>query len=157
MLTACVDDPEDEDTMKVKVGDIIPSFVLSDSTGQDIPSSSLIGRVFILNFIDTSCPDCRQELQVLQRIYDKYQEDVPILNIPRSQTKEELQAYWQETGLSIPYYIPHDSNLYYQFATKTIPRTYIVDVQGKVYAAFDDKPIADFDTLDHILQVLLGE
>lgn len=155
MLTACVDDPKDEDTMKVKMGDTVPTFVLDDSEGNEIQSLSLSGRVFILNFIDTACPDCRQELQVLQRIYDKYQEEVPVLNIPRSQTKEELQDYWEETGLTLPYYIPHDPKLYYQFATKTIPRTYVIDSNGKVYAAFSDNPIADFDTLDTILQKLL--
>lgn len=157
MQTSCVDDREDEAVMKVKVGDRIPSFVLEDSKGKALASSSLDGRVFILNFIDTACPDCQRELQVLQRIYDKYYDKVPILNVPRSQKKEELQAYWEEKGFTLPYYIPSVPDLYYQFATKTIPRTYVIDGKGKVLAAFSDSPIADFDTLDNLLQQLLGD
>lgn len=151
LLTACINDSEEEAIMKVKVGDRIPNFVLEDSTGKALASASLDGRVFILNFIDTTCPDCQRELQVLQRIYDKYYDRVPILNVPRSQKKEELQAYWEEAELTLPYYIPYDPNLYYQFATKTIPRTYVIDGKGIVLAAFSDSPIADIDTLESYL------
>lgn len=157
LLTACVNDTEDEATMKVNVGDIIPEFLLSDSIGQDLSSSSLSGRVFILNFIDTNCPDCQKELQVLQRIHDKYKDVVPVLNVPRSQTRDELKAYWEEAGLTLPYYIPSNPNLYYQFATRTIPRTYVIDGNGKMYAAFSDSPTADFDTLDTILRQMLSD
>ena len=157
LLTACVNDDDDGVTMKVKVGDAVPSFVLDDELGNELRSASLNGQVFLLNFIDTNCPDCRNELQVLQRIYDKYQDEVPILNVPRSQTKEELQAYWEQAELTLPFYIPRNQQLYYLFASKIVPRTYVIDSNGKVYAAFTDSPIADFDTLDGILQQLLGD
>lgn len=157
LVTACVNDSEEDVTVRVNVGDAVPTFVLDDAAGNELLSSSLNGRVFILNFIDTTCPDCRNELQVLQRIYDQYHDEVPILNVPRSQTKEELQDYWEKAGLTLPYYIPRNPQLYYQFASKIIPRTYVVDSEGRVYAAFDDSPIADFDTLDGILQQLLGQ
>lgn len=158
LLTSCVDDKDESgDATIVKVGDVVPTFSLTSSNGEDLPSSSLTGRVYILHFFDTSCPDCRMELEVLQRIYEKYSDALPILNVPRSQTKPQIQTYWTEAGLSMPFYIPHDTNLYYQFATRTIPRTYIVDSTGKVHAAFSDSPVADFETIDTNLQQLLGE
>lgn len=159
MLTACIHDDEasQDDTTKIKEGDVIPEFTLYDSNGEEVTTSSLNGQVYILSFFDTGCPDCRQELQVLQRVYDKYGAHVPILNVPRNQMKGEIQAYWEQTGLSMPFYMPRNQSLYYQFATKTIPRTYVVDHTGKVCAAFDDSPIADFDTLDGLVSSKMSE
>ncbi len=157
VLTACVDDDDaDEGPISlVNVGDPIPEFTLSGSDGTDVYSSALSGQVYILNFFDTGCPDCQEELQVLQRIYDKYHETVPVLNVPRSQSEEEVQAYWSEKGFSMPFFMSTDRELYYQFATRIIPRTYVVDGEGKATAAFDDSPTADYDTLDATLRQLL--
>jgi peroxiredoxin len=156
LLTACINDEEDSPTTLVNVGDTIPAFSLSGSDGKNVSSSSLSGRVYILNFFDTTCPDCQKEFKVLQRIHDKYGEAVPVLNVPRSQTKDEVQAYWSQEGLTMPFYMASDKDLYYKFATRTIPRTYVVDGEGKARAAFTDSPIADFETLDNILQQLSG-
>ena len=140
----------------VSVGDSIPGFVLYDAGGTTISSSSLAGLPYILNFFDTGCPDCQRELQVLQLIYEKYHNTVAVLNVPRSQTRDEVQAYWDKAGLSMPFYTADDKQLYYKFAKRTIPRTYVVDSQGKVYGAYDDSPTADFETLDAALQQTLA-
>ena len=159
MLSACQQDNDGDRaaTSVVNVGDKVPAFSLDDVDGRQISTSSLSGKVYILNFFDTGCPDCRQEFDVLQRIYNKYQALVPVINVPRSQTKDEVEAYWKEAGLSMPFYIAHDKELYSKFATKGIPRTYVVDENGKVHAAFSDSPIADFETLDNVLNELVGD
>lgn len=158
-MAACTADHDEggKGTALVNVGDLVPSFSLSGSDGHDISSTSLEGKAYILNFFDTRCPDCQQEFQVLQQIYDKYHETVPILNVPRSETKDEVQNYWVKAGLTMPYYIPSDSRLYYEFATKTIPRTYVIDRNGKVLATFTDSPVADYESLDNLLKSLVGD
>lgn len=157
MFMACVNDSEEgeETTPLVNVGDPVPDFQLSGIDGKSISSSSMGGKVYILDFFDTRCPDCQKELQILQQLYDKYQGAVPVLNVPRSQTKDEIQEYWNQAGLSMPYYIASDQQLYYKFAKSNIPRTYVVDDNGKICAAFSDSPVADYDTLDGMLQQLL--
>ncbi len=159
LLSACISESMDsqETPSKVKEGDDIPSFTLHASDGQEVSSTALDGQVYVLTFFDTGCPDCQQELQVLQRIYDKFHSVIPVLNIPRSQSKDEVQAYWSKAGLTMPFHIPDNLELYYQFATRTIPRTYIIDEKGKVCATFTDSPIADFDTLEAILQEKITE
>lgn len=159
VLTNCQEEHEDGSgsTTMVNVGDKVPDFSLLGLDGKTISSSSFSGQAYILNFFDTRCPDCQEEMQVLQQIYEKYQTTVPILNVPRSQTQEEVLAYWDKAGLSMPFYMPRDKNLYYQFANSVIPRTYVVDSTGKIHVAFSDSPIADYETLDNILQQLSGD
>ena len=158
-LISCMhDDVEPADsTMLVKVGDQVPSFILTSSDGKELTSSSLSGHVYILNFFDTGCPDCQKEFPVMQQVYDEYEGNVLILNVPRSQTKEEVSVYWKEAAFTMPFYIPQDKKLYYKFATKTIPRTYIVNAEGKVVATYSDAPIADLTSVLHHLQQLLAK
>jgi len=153
LLTSCIDDKEEAVGVSalVNAGDAVPDFVLVGPEGEEVSSASLGGQAYILNFFDTRCPDCQQELQVLQRVYDHYGSAIPLLNVPRSQTRQQVEDYWQQTGLSMPIYTPDDANLYYRFATSVIPRTYVVDGQGTIRAAFDDSPVADRDTLDVLL------
>lgn len=159
-LVGCVNDDTEGDknvNNYVSEGDEVPAFVLTSNEGTTLASSSLSGKVYILNFFDTSCPDCQQELKVLQKIYEKYGETVPVLNVPRSQKPEEVTAYWQQTGLTVPFYSDGDQGLYYKFASRIVPRTYIVSADGKVCNSFTDNPIASFDTLDSLLHKLLKD
>ena len=158
LIVACVNDEEDRKNVEfLKTGSDVPGFELTDINGKRLSSSMLNGQIYILNFFDTACPDCQQELQTLQAIYDKYGETVPVLNVPRNQTTEQVSAYWKEKGLTVPFYSDGDQKLYYQFATQTVPRTYIIDSTGKVNKTFTDSPIADFDTLDATLHELLTQ
>lgn len=157
VIPSCLNkyDGPDGPASLLQVGDRVPDFVLTSADGKDFSSSTLDGQAYILNFFDTGCPDCREELRVLQRIHDAYSDAVPVLNVPRSQQEDAIRAYWKEAGFSMPYYIPHDKDLYYQFANRTIPRTYVVDAGGKLYAEFSDNPVADFETLDNLLGKLV--
>ena len=157
-LSACQNE-EGRDSISadvVKVGEAVPEFILTADGGTTISSSSLQNQVYMLSFFDTGCGDCQKELPVLQRIYDKYKDVMTVLTVPRSQTTDEAMEYWDKTGLSMPVYAPQDKKLYYKFATSGIPRTYIVS-GGVVRAILTDNPLADFDTLDSILEGLVGD
>ena len=157
ILSSCLNGDADNNAQEfVKPGDAVPEFQLTGANGEIVSSASMLGQVYLLSFFDTGCPDCQKEFPVLQQIYDKYKGVLSVLNVPRSQTEEEVQAYWSKAGLSMPVYIATDKALYYKFATRGIPRTYIVDKQGKVCDVLTDSPLADYDTLDAILQQLLG-
>ena len=155
-IAACSKDEEtysdkDDDTAIIKVGMAAPAFELKGVDGSKVTSESLKGKVYILNFFDTTCPDCRKEFSVLQQIYDNYGETVPVLNVPRSQGVEDAEAYWKENGLTMPIYSDGAQRLYYQFATRTIPRTYIINADGIVIASFNDSPVADYASITRIV------
>lgn len=159
LLAGCLidDDKEDSEGNIVKVGDSVPDFVLTGSDGEEVSSASLKRQVYVLSFFDTTCPDCQKEFPVLQQVYDKYKETVKVLNVPRSQPMNLMAAYWKEQGLTMPFYKPGDKDLYYKFASSHIPRTFIIDGEGKVRAMFSDSPLPDFGTIDSVLQALLAK
>jgi peroxiredoxin len=70
------DDSSNNSREIVKVGDIVPEFSLIGVDGNMISSASLRGQYYLLNFFDTGCKDCQKEFPVLQKIYNKYKEDL---------------------------------------------------------------------------------
>lgn len=156
-LVSCQSDDEGDGTQAsiVNVGDKIPSFTLTAADGSQVSSDELSGKVYLLNFFDTGCPDCQKELPVLQQIYSDYEGVVDVYNVPRSQSVSEVNAYWSDAGLSMPVYTANDSQLYYKFAKRGIPRTYIVNGNGEIIAMFDDSPVADYNTIKGVLQSIL--
>ena len=159
MMAGCINDDDTDGSSGniVNVGDDVPAFILTSADGAEVSSASLTGQVYMLSFFDTGCPDCQKEFPVLQQIYDKYGETVPVLNVPRSQTAAEVKAYWSKEELTMPFHTASDKTLYYKFAKSGIPRTYIVDGRGKVCAVMTDNPLADYSTIDNLLQTLLGD
>ena len=64
LTTSCIGD-DAEPTAEadiVRVNDPIPDFELQGADGSRLSSTALRGHVVLLNFFDTTCPDCRQEL-----------------------------------------------------------------------------------------------
>ena len=157
-LTGCINDDDDSalPAAIINVGDSVPVFTLVTADGGQLTSAALKGRGYLLNFFDTQCSDCRQLLPQLQRIYNQYGGRCPVINVPRSQSASQVEQYWQEAGLTMPYYIPADKQLYYKFATYGVPRTYAVDGEGKVVASFGDSPVPDYDALQAALLGVMG-
>jgi len=56
----------------------------------------------------------------------------------------------------MPIYTATEKGLYYKFATKGIPRTYVVDGEGVVRAVLTDSPLAGRKEIGDILDRLLG-
>ena len=159
LTTSCIGDDAEPaaEADIVRVNDPIPDFELQGADGSRLSSTALRGHVVLLNFFDTTCPDCRQELPVIQQVYNRYGDAVTVLNVPRSQTAGEVEKYWQQANLTVPYYTPTEPGLYYRFASSSIPRLYIIDAKGTVRATFDDSPLPTLDAIDDVLRPLFAE
>lgn len=130
----------------VKPGDALPDFSVQLNDGEELNRTSLWGKVSVLIFFHTQCPDCQKELPVIQRLYEEYasSEEVGIYAISREEGKSEVAAYWKENALTIPYSAQEDRRVYELFSTRGIPRVYVCGRDGKVVAAYSDNPVATY-------------
>lgn len=55
----------------VEIGKPAPGFQLANLAGQAVSLKDYRGKVVLLNFWATWCPDCREEIPTLQAAYDK--------------------------------------------------------------------------------------
>jgi peroxiredoxin len=154
VLSACIREKITEN--EVKVGDSLPEFEVTMNDGTVVSDTSLKGEVSIVMFFHISCPDCQQVLPSVQRIYDDYaSENLNWALISRECDKDDIEEYWSENGLSMPYSAQNDRGVYNLFASSRIPRIYISDENGIVRYIFTDDPVASYDDLKSALENLI--
>ncbi len=134
-LIALVVKAQDESGDLVKEGQQMPVFTIVNDNGTQVLSSSLKGKVILVNFFATWCPPCQKELAEIQKtLWPKYKDnkDFVLLVIGREHTDAELQKYNEKKGFTFPLYPDKNRAIYGAFAKNLIPRSYLVDKTGKV-------------------------
>ncbi len=154
LFSACIkEEPAGAD---LKVGDVVPDFVVVMNNGKLLSNEDLKGNISVIMFFHTSCPDCQQALPIMQKIYDEYKpEGVSFALISREDHKKDIEFYWNKEGLKMPYSAQKDRSVYELFAQTRIPRIYINDRNGIIRHIYTDDPVPSYDDLKTSLDKLI--
>ena len=87
----------------MKTGDVLPEFAVEMNDGNIISTEDVKGKVSVITFFHTLCPDCQTELPVLQKVYEEYSGDdrVMIFAVSREESYDDVSEYWDENGFKI--------------------------------------------------------
>ena len=102
LLLACVAWSQDDSNDIVKVGDSMPAFTIVHDDGTQLTSSSLKGKVILVNLFATWCPPCQKELAAVKdQLWPKYKDnkDFVLLVIGRELTDEANGVAEQERDI----------------------------------------------------------
>lgn len=150
ILTGCI--KEKQTGSDLKVGDRLPDFEVVMNDGSMVTDDYLKQETSVVMFFHTSCPDCQQVLPQMQKIYDEYaSEKVSIVLISREESNEDIDSFWKERGLEMPYSAQKDRKVYERFAKSRIPRVYINEKGGIIRHMFTDDPNPSYDDLKSAL------
>ncbi|TYO95410.1 TlpA family protein disulfide reductase [Desulfallas thermosapovorans] len=103
--------------------------------------SDFAGKYVLINFWNTWCPPCREEMPGLNRLYQDYaQENVEFLFINitgRENSVADVETFLAENNYSLPVYLDRRGEVTALYGgVPAIPTTVIVDPRGQVvYAA----------------------
>ena len=153
-LQACISDEPRQGT-DLLPGDSLPVFSVTLTDGSVISNKSLEGKRSLIVFFNTSCPDCQQELPVIQEIYDIIKDDdrFVCLAISRQEGEESVEEYWAANNFTIPVSPQLSRDIYNLFASSGIPRIFISDTTGIITFASSDVDMPDFQSLlNHLYQ-----
>ena len=140
----------------VVVGDCLPDFEITMNDGTAMTGTMLRRVPSVIMFFHTSCPDCRQTLPHMQRLYDKYVgRGVQFALISREEGEASVNAYWEENGFTMPYSAQDDRQVYELFAYRRVPRVYVSNATGIVYHIFTDNPTPTDEALDEAVRDVL--
>lgn len=154
-LSSMLSFAQDNNADIVKVGDNMPAFTLSSTVNGTVRSEDLKGKVVLINIFATWCGPCQSELAEVQKtLWPKFNDnkDFQMLVIGREHTDEQLTEYNKRKNFTFPLYPDPKREVTGKFATKMIPRSYLVDKNGKVISAttgfgdgYMDKLIKDIE------------
>lgn len=147
VIPSCIIDRIPSDAADLGPGDKVPEFSVKMSNGATVTDKMLAGSPSVIVFFHTGCGDCREELPVMQRLWQEYGKTVNIICISRAESSESVARYWETNGLTMPYSAQEDSSLYYRFARSVIPRVYVIDRDLVIRQVFDDDPVASYEDL----------
>ena len=146
VLSGCI--KEKQTGADLKVGDRLPDFEVVMDDGTLVTDEILSETVSVVMFFHTSCPDCRQVLPQMQKVYDEYASaDIRIVLISREDPKESVESFWRENGLKMPYSAQNDRKVYDKFAATRIPRVYVNEKGGIIRYVFTDDPNPSYDEI----------
>ena len=153
IISSCI---KEEQGVELVVGDRLPDFEVVMNDGSVVDDDILSEGVSVVMFFHTSCPDCQQALPRMQQIYDEYiSKGVYFAFISREESVVDIESYFNEKGLKLPYSAQNDRKVYEQFAQTRIPRIYICEKGGIIRYIFTDDPVPTYDLLKSSLDSVI--
>jgi cytochrome c-type biogenesis protein len=111
-----------------------PDFTLTDIDGNTFSLSHCRGNVTVLDFMATWCGPCRVEIEHLEEVYERFEDEIIIISISISSyfdTDERLRAFREE--FDIEWVVAGDTaNVAIDYAVTVIPTLVIVDKEGDI-------------------------
>lgn len=141
-LSGCIGE-KDEPEWYLYPGDALPQFEVTTIDGRTVSSADSYNARLIIVFFNTTCPDCRKELPVLQKEYEENlklpeAEQSIYICISREEGAADVERYWTENRLTLPVSPQTDRNIYSLFASIGIPRIFYAKdgiITGTLYPA----------------------
>ncbi|MBA4318153.1 MAG: protein-disulfide isomerase [Flavobacterium sp.] len=124
----------DDSKTYTKVGQDVPAFKVTALDGKTIDITAMKGKVVLLNFFATWCGPCMQEMPLVEKeIWQKLKSDnFVVLAVGREHSTEELIKFNKEKGFTFLIAPDLKRGVYSLFAKELIPRTYVIDKNGKI-------------------------
>ena len=114
-------------------GQPAPDFVLRSNSGKNLRLSEQRGRVVLINFWATWCGPCRQELPLLNKIYDRYRSAGFVLwavNVEEDMARAGKMA--QSMRLNFPVLFDNEQRVSRLYDPSVMPATVLIGRDGRV-------------------------
>ena len=143
-----------------------PGFVLPTTDGKVLKSASLKGRVIVLDFFQTWCPDCQQTSPELEKLYKRYKDQgVTIVGISHDKEgAKAIEPFIKKYGLTYPVVVG-DLSIAVSYIGVTpekpsfrIPYVVLIDRKGNIVGEYEEgthKEAMDIKLLEERIKKLL--
>ncbi len=157
--------PQDEETQGetevatnsgLQIGDPAPDFTLLTPDGEKVSLEDYRGKVVLLNFWATWCGPCRYETPLLQRLYEKYENEGLVvigISIDGESTADSIPDFIKTFELTYPIVHDREGTANEDYYIEAIPQSYYVDAEGIIQDSAEG--VIEWDFLEGKVLTLL--
>ena len=111
----------------------LPSFIVTDLAGQEIPPATLKGKVVLIDFWATWCPPCRKEIPHFNQLYAEYrQQGLIVIGLALDDKAAEIENFMRQVPIDYPVALAAPE-LQQQFGgIEVYPTAFLVDREGRI-------------------------
>jgi len=133
-----------------------PDFALKSSTGENLRLSEYRGDVVMINFWATWCGPCRQEMPLLDELYNRYERvGFNLLGVNIDDDSRRAMQMIEDLGISFPVLFDAQKEVSKLYNVEAMPVTVLVDREGNVrYVHLGYKPGYEDKYLDQVRSLL---
>jgi len=129
----------------------VPALTLDDiATRKPVTTSGLAGKVVIVNFWNSWCIPCQQELPALSAFYNEHRTDVgfELIGVVRDDTTKAVQQYVARENIGWTIASDPGGQAAVAFGTTGQPETYAIAPNGVVVGEeFGPATVSDLDRM----------
>lgn len=133
----------------VEVGQDAPSFALARADGSGFDSTSLRGRVVVVDFWASWCAPCRRSFPALDALEKRYgAQGLSIVGVNVDTEREEADRFLKAVPVSFAIVFDPDGKTPERFGVKAMPSSYVIGRDGRLRLAnlgFREKDEAKLD------------
>ncbi len=119
------------------VGKLVPDVTVTTLEGEKIALRDLTGKRVIINFFNSWCIPCQEELPALQD-FEKLHKDDPdfvFIGIVRDDSEQNIRDWVKVNDAPFEVTLDKDEAASISFGTTGQPETYAIDTNGRVVAS----------------------
>ena len=135
-----------------------PDFTLPVRGGGSKTLSSLQGDVVMLNFWATWCPPCRQEMPLLDQIFQRYSQlGFTLLGVNVEQENRLVDRFLSDVPVSFPILLDTTEEVGKLYEVAAMPTTVLIDRQGVMREHFFGYKPGDENKYQDAVRALIRE
>lgn len=119
---------------RIEVGYSVPDFKLSSLDGTEKSLTDFRGRPLILNFWASWCEPCREEMPLLQQVYEGSGGRIFVVGINYAESFSQVLSFTYAIGGTFPVLLDSKGEVTERYQVAGFPTTFFVNPDGKLAA-----------------------
>jgi len=118
---------------KLRVVVDAPDFTLKELGGGKVSLKELRGKIILLNFFSTLCPNCRRESPSFAKLHEEFKNtDLVLLKVVAKEKEKDLIKYKKEFNISSPILMDDNASITSAYGVSSSPQTFFINREGKI-------------------------